>query len=81
MRGKIKISVWIESNEIEKFILRWDQLFDNISWYKDNDFRKDVPEVYIPNLYLYQSLMGSGTFIKLQLDLKDYRYWLEKTKI
>lgn len=71
--AEIKITLWIKSEELVKFLEEWDYLFDNKAWYQSgNKFQYRGVKLYPEKMM--------GDFLQIQLDVKDYNFWLEQTK-
>ena len=71
--GEIKITLWVKSKELVKFLKEWDYLFNNRAWYKSgNKFQYKGAELYTEKMM--------GDFSQIQVDVKDYNFWLIKTK-
>ena len=71
MKG-VSINIWVKFEDLYEFNRDWDELFSSEMWYHTHKFQRKRLKLYTEKMM--------GNFVQLQLPLKKYLFYLEKTK-
>lgn len=70
---RIKITVYVRASELDEFTKWFSELINAETYYREQGgFNRRGVELFT------QEMMGN--FVELQLNLKDYNFWIESTK-